>query len=245
MLRTARPRTWIPLKAASPVFVWVAPVSECPGPCALASLSDEERNRAGRFRNPVDAVRYLASHAFLREVLGERLGIEPGLVCLEKESGGKPRLSGKEGGRLFFNLSHSGGHAAVALSEDAEVGVDIERVEHGLDWEQTAGTWLAEKEVGALRALPGEDSRLEGFFRLWCAREAVAKALGKGLSLDSRTGGSLEGILACGSVTARFKKQWVEVASMEAPQGYRLAAAVLVPGKSRENGKEFRLFPGS
>lgn len=105
--------------------------------------------------------------------------------------------------------------------------MDIEKTREFLDWEAVAKAWLSEGEKNAIRALAGEKSRTEAFFRLWCAREAVAKALGQGLALDPRSTGSLDGILEGGPVVAVFGGRTVEVAEMEAPQGYRLAVASL------------------
>jgi len=105
--------------------------------------------------------------------------------------------------------------------------VDIEKTREFFDWEAVARAWLSEGEQNAIRSLVGENSRTEAFFRLWCAREAAAKALGLGLALDPRSAGSLERILEGWPVMAVFGERAVEVAEMEAPQGYRLAVASL------------------
>lgn len=171
-------------------------------------------------------MRFCASRLLLREVLGRHLGMRPGDLQLEKAPGGKLTVVLPPGSPpVFFSLSRSGDFCTVALSGSAEVGVDIEKTRVFPDWPAVARAWLSKGERSAITALVGENSRAEAFFRLWCAREAAAKALGLGLALDPRSAGSLEGILEGGRVVAVFGGRTVEVAELEAPQGYRLAAA--------------------
>lgn len=70
----------------------------------------------------------------------------------------------------------------VALSDGPEVGVDVEPLDrHGIG-NDLAAFAFAEAEVEALGRLSGEAWQ-HAFFRLWTAKEAVAKAVGLGLSL--------------------------------------------------------------
>ena len=86
---------------------------------------------------------------------------------------------------MWFNLSHSGDLAALAISQTGPVGIDIEAIRpvEALD---LAGRFFAVAEQAALIALP-EGERLAGFFRLWTAKEAIVKAIGCGLSRDPRS----------------------------------------------------------
>lgn len=69
------------------------------------------------------------ARARLREMLGERLGIDAALVPIVEAEGGKPRLEPDAGlADLRFNLSHSGERALIAIAEGVELGVDVERV---------------------------------------------------------------------------------------------------------------------
>lgn len=223
-----QPQDWQPLSRRAPVKVWTVSVSSVPGICRTAGLSDAERDRAGRFRYEEDSRRFCASRLLLREVLGRHLRTRPEDIQLKKAPGGKLSVVLPPGfPPVFFNLSRSGDFCTVALSVSAEVGVDIEKTSEFFDWEAVARAWLSEGEINAIKSLAGENSRTEAFYRLWCAREAAAKALGQGLALDPRSTGSLERILEGGPVMAVFGERAVEVAEMEAPQGYRLAVASL------------------
>ena len=60
----------------------------------------------------------------LHRVLAVYLGEDPARIRLETGAQGKPRLADPQG-QLRFNLSHSGEIALVAVSGEAEVGVDV------------------------------------------------------------------------------------------------------------------------
>jgi 4'-phosphopantetheinyl transferase len=114
----------------------------------------------------------------MRQLLGGLLGMAPRDVGFVYNEHDKPALPGNE---LFFNLSHAGGHAALAVSSDVDLGVDIERlrpIEPGLSKQ-----FFSACENEALAKLDGDDW-LSGFFRIWTGKEAVVKAIGLGLSLD-------------------------------------------------------------
>jgi len=97
-------------------------------------------------------------------VLSAWLGVPEHELRFAKQSKGKPYLP--DWPRLRFNVSHSGSLFACALSEETEVGVDIERIRE-----------VPEKEDIAKRY--GLDA--SHFFETWTEREAYLKALGVGV----------------------------------------------------------------
>src|SRR5690242_8597188 len=82
-----------------------------------------EAARAVRFADPQLARRYLAAHGALRAILGQFAGTRLTFAVGEK---GKPYLPYAP--EVKFNLSRSHDRALIAVSRDAEVGVDIERI---------------------------------------------------------------------------------------------------------------------
>lgn len=143
-----------------------------------AELSPVERERAGRFVFEEHKREYIWAHGRMRQILGELIDVAARDVHLVHSEYGKPALRGHE---LFFNLSHAGGHAVLAVSFDVDLGVDIERVrpvEAGL-----SKRFFSHGENLSLAKLDDSDW-LGGFFRIWVGKEAVAKAIGLGLSLD-------------------------------------------------------------
>ncbi|WP_454694300.1 4'-phosphopantetheinyl transferase family protein [Achromobacter aegrifaciens] len=143
-----------------------------------ALLSAEERARALRFRRHGDKVRFVASRATLRRLLGARVHCSPQSLRFAVNKYGKPRLDVACSGdpAPYFNVSHAGDFALIALSDWVPVGIDIERRDPHCD---VAG--LSRQVLSALeRQLPGE-RRLD-FFECWTAKEAVLKALGLGVA---------------------------------------------------------------
>jgi len=167
---------------AEGVQVWRADLDHPPvGIDVLArTLSGDEHVRANRFHRPRDRDRFVAARGLLRGLLGDILGCLPSSLCFHYNTHGKPALEG-DGARLGFNLSHSEGIALFALVWGREVGVDIERVQAGVDLETLAQRYLPAQEAAALRALPPV-RRPDAFTQAWVRHEAYLKALGLGFS---------------------------------------------------------------
>src|SRR5918998_5964029 len=120
---------------------------------------------------------WTVARAALRFVLAERLGTEPAGIVFALGPHGKPQLPGT---RLRFNLSHSGAKALIALTYDAEVGVDVERTSRRSRAVERALT------EGERAAIDGGNRHLQ-LLRIWCRKEALAKALGGGLGWAPET----------------------------------------------------------
>jgi 4'-phosphopantetheinyl transferase len=150
---------------------------------AEACLSDDERQRARRYRHDRDRRRFVVARGRLRQLLGERLGVPPAAVELACGRNGKPALAPRFAGSGWrFNVSHCGEIALYALSRRREVGVDVEAVRVLEEGDEIARRFFSRREVAAYRALAPRDRPL-GFFNCWTRKEAFVKALGVGLSL--------------------------------------------------------------
>jgi phosphopantetheinyl transferase/acyl carrier protein len=82
---------------------------------------------------------------------------------------------------VSLSIAHSHGTAVAlaVLGPDTRVGIDLESLTHRReDFEAIA---FSPDERSLLAALP-RDLRREWALRMWCAKEAVGKALGRGLS---------------------------------------------------------------
>ncbi|HEM7879808.1 4'-phosphopantetheinyl transferase superfamily protein [Burkholderia contaminans] len=157
-------------------FDWRLPLASP----AYATLSDDERARAARFMRHEDAVRSAATRAALRDVLGTALGIAPQAVAIVVDASGRPSLDGAHRASLDFNVSHAGDHALLAWAPAGRVGVDIERCNRAADWRALTREVCAPAEAAYLDSLP-PDARAGAFMRVWCAKEALLKALGTGI----------------------------------------------------------------
>lgn len=123
----------------------------------------------------------------LQQLTGRQLlsGI-PAPLPLEIAYGpkGKPYIAEED---WHFNLSHSGGYAALAIS-DAPVGIDIQKI--GPYRASLARRFFAAEEAEACERLissdmPGkEETAAELLYTLWCRKEAYGKLKGTGLTAD-------------------------------------------------------------
>ena len=147
----------------------------------LATLSPDERARHARFRKPEDQKRYLLCRSLLREVLAEALGCEPEEVGFTSNAWGKPGLAETLGSDIQFNLSHAPGLGVAVFTHGAEVGVDVEDTRRTVDQEGIAGRYFSDTEKKWLATLTPVQ-RHEAFFSLWTLKEAMGKAMGKGLA---------------------------------------------------------------
>src|SRR5690348_2318982 len=115
----------------------------------------------------------------LLDLLATYLRVVPSTLVLEQNAHGKPCLPNAHA--LHFNWSHSGNHAVVALARDVELGVDIEQRRADVHVLELAQRFFAPSEAEVLAAC-NEAERERLFLQLWCAKEAVLKALGRGLA---------------------------------------------------------------
>jgi 4'-phosphopantetheinyl transferase len=174
------------MPARRQVIVWSWSLQAGPfvGDDAQALLSDDERARQRSFVSAELRHRFLAARAGLRTLLGRQLDLDPRRLVFATNEFGKPRLTGY--GQVHFNLSHSEERAVLAISDTAEVGIDLER-ERPIEHVDLAKRYFHPNEVAAITVSRDEAEQRRAFFLVWTLKEAVVKALGTGLStpLDS------------------------------------------------------------
>ena len=181
MERLQRPRP-------SEAHVWQVSIGswgDLPGGWSRA-LSVGELGRAGRFRSPVDRLRYLESRWWLRSVVGAYLGVDARSVEFGISARGKPWLASPAVGWLHFNISHSQDRLAVAVANSCEVGVDVEMVPDDPREIRDAIAVLNPAELETLAGCATDPQRALCFYQLWTRREAVLKASGVGLGKPVR-----------------------------------------------------------
>gem|GEM_PF-1784214 len=157
--------------------LWTARLDTAPGLAAAASPHEHER--AACFVRPEDRARSLTAAGLLRLAAAEVLATEPAGVEVRRDCRcgrphGRPTLPGTG---WHASVSHAGDLVVVALTDAAEVGVDVEQ--------------LRDVDVGAMGRhvlAPGETVPADraAFFTLWTRKEAVVKATGDGITAMAR-----------------------------------------------------------
>lgn len=117
----------------------------------------------------------------LCSVLAAYLGTDPNSVRLIDGEHGRPALALPHDQSLGFNWSHTGGQAVIAVGRHLTPGIDVERRRPRPRALQIAQRYFSQDESAALARLP-ETEREHAFLRVWTAKEAVVKALGRGLA---------------------------------------------------------------
>ncbi|KAB7763689.1 4'-phosphopantetheinyl transferase family protein [Xanthomonas maliensis] len=115
-----------------------------------------------------------------RQLLGPVLGLAPADVPVQRDARGRPTLQPALPG-WDIGWSHSGEYLLVGLGEGVRLGVDLERLRPRPRLLEIAARFFHPDETAWLTGLPVAEAHAL-FFRLWCAKEAVLKAHGHGLS---------------------------------------------------------------
>lgn len=77
-------------------------------------------------------------------------------------------------------MSHSGQYILYAITKNAGIGIDVEECKDNIDFLFVAKGFLSETEYSQFLTLKPEE-RCLAFYRAWTRKEAILKAMGKGL----------------------------------------------------------------
>lgn len=150
---------------------------------ALALLLPEERERVGRFHFERDRLLHLCARALLRRALSRCApGVPPeAWLFAAAHEGGRPEIVHPTS-PLRFSVSHTRGLAMVAVAMGRDIGADAEQIPAAVPWEVVATTFTVSERADLGRTPAAEQGAR--FAALWTLKEAYAKALGLGLSLE-------------------------------------------------------------
>lgn len=146
-------------------------------------LSQDENDRMARFVFERDRRAFLLTRALVRTTLSRYASVAPAEWRFIANVHGRPEILERPTGApdLRFNISHTDGLIACAVTIGREVGVDVEHIHRRLSHD-IADRFFAPAEVTDLRRLPVEDQE-RVFFDYWTLKEAYIKARGFGLAL--------------------------------------------------------------
>ena len=179
-------------------------------PCSLREryaaslLNSVEQMHRDRLRSAHRKREFSLCRAALRAIVCHRLG------CLNRDLSfglsryGKPfALVRGTRAPVSFNLSHSGLHGLIAVDRAGRIGVDVEVRLPRPDLLGTVRTIMTPLETRTLSRFPKSEQDHQ-LYRIWTLKEAIAKALGMGFSLDL-TGFSIPTAMLDGMRTCEFR----------------------------------------
>ncbi len=166
---------------------------------------------------------FLGIWGFVRVEIACHLTIAPSDLVFDRTSYGKPFLK-SPAVNFSFNISHTKNDLAVCFHNSiAACGIDIEMVRPMQDRLSIAQRFYTKKEFLFLNAVVCEEKQNAYFFKLWVIKEAILKALGKGLSygldnvfiedFESCTQGIVE--LVCEGESKKIAWQFFEDPTLE------------------------------
>lgn len=158
------------------IDIWRFPLDDKSVLSQTAVLSKDEVDRSDRFVFTRDKERYLAGRILLRTALATYIGLAPDKIAIKYGNSGKPFIDAK----VQFNCSHSQEIFVIAVSDHKGIGIDIESIRPLDDIEGLMRQVFSEKEKEFIRT-QSQSMQKQVFFQLWTRKEAVLKALGKGI----------------------------------------------------------------
>ncbi len=171
--------------------VWIVDVSslnEEQIACCETLLSTEEMERSRQFRFRRDQVSYGVAHALLRLALSYcETAIPPTKWIFIIDPNGRPEIDLERGlPVLRFNIAHAAGMVACIVTRDADCGIDVEAIDQCDGHEDIAANVLSVEEIDTFD-LTEKSQQAILFCRYWTLKEAYAKAIGLGLSMDFKS----------------------------------------------------------
>ncbi len=147
----------------------------------LSLLSNEEAQRANRFRREEDKQRYILAHALKRYCLSRLLNTTAAQLVFSNGAKGKPHCESLNA--PSFNISHSGDWVLLGLSSKGDIGVDVEASDREVS-DAVANYALTKEQLIDVNQFNKPHNQ---FMIYWTQKEAISKALGLGLSIDFQT----------------------------------------------------------
>lgn len=143
---------------------------------AICFLPVSRKDKASRFVNPNDAALSTCAGLIIEWI---RVKFTNGSE-LRNDEYGKPYFIDSS---VHFNISHSGKYVLAAVS-DSPVGVDIQKHDgESIDYYLDSLSTYERRIIATV----DERNRTDLFYRTWSAKESYVKAIGLGLSKDTRS----------------------------------------------------------
>jgi len=214
---TGTSRVWLSTVAGFPQEILEGSFGVWRKALAFVILSPFEREEwMGLKFPPRREIQWLLGRAAAKDALRRHFretagrAFAPAELLIRNDEAGRPLLAGAWQtdlpGKPEISISHTDGMAvavAAGLEAGARIGVDAEKVRTPSQDLLDAALSAAELALLPAGTSEPESQRSEWVFRAWCAKEAVGKALGSGVSLDPRQFALVRVDLQSGLVTVQ------------------------------------------
>lgn len=141
-------------------------------------LTAEEAERAMRYRHRKDHDRFIICRSLLKYILAETTRTPISTIYFEKTPNHKPYLPTDRS--VFFNVSHSSDFAVIAIGPQ-ELGVDLEYRDANFGYQDILPQVFNKTEI---KQIQGSENGRAAFYKFWTRKEALVKAIGKGIDDD-------------------------------------------------------------
>ncbi len=137
-------------------------------------LSPQEQEKLAQINSDFGKKKFAVGRYLIRSQLAKLLGCAANEVELEITKNGRIELKDRS---LSFNLSHSKDVAILAISNQRQVGIDVELIRKK-DFLLIAKNFFKANELEILKNAKNEDEQAKLFYYFWTAKEAVVKCEG-------------------------------------------------------------------
>ena len=159
-------------------------------------ISNDEFEKINKYIFDKDRHSCLLTRALIRYVLSRYVNKKPYQWEFSINDYGKPAIKNIPENQLFkFNISHTDGLIALALTTTGDIGIDIENLERNktknksenkpetkIDNISIAKRFFSQKEAVIIKNA-AQNTKMELFLDFWTLKEAYIKARGMGLSI--------------------------------------------------------------
>lgn len=139
----------------------------------LDVLPAAQKNKALNFKSKKKKKDFIVGRTLLIHALLKRypfLTLPPILEQPDKA----PSINGFNG--IYLSISHSN-HIVCCVLHEYSIGIDIEYKKSRQNIVEKSGFFMNCEELEKLKKLTKEESQKKYFYQVWCAKEAVFKAL--------------------------------------------------------------------
>ena len=145
-------------------------------------LSVNEKRNAGKYAYDMDAFLYSVRHNLLRIILGRYLKCNPLDFKFNSNHYQKPHIFSPNT-TIEYNISISSNRFVAAFCHRHSIGVDVEIIRNLKGINQMLSEYFTIHEADWIFNNP--ENKIEtAFFNIWAQKEALVKAIGKGLDIE-------------------------------------------------------------